>query len=104
MFDYSQMKNVNLHPVSSYFKEEYKTDWEYEYYQFIEKAKANRPSIWKRVKSTLSSAFPTEQQLLEKKLSDCKSHAEVEDMLRQRERDLQNQNIMKNRGLTNMAH
>ena len=104
MFAYTELKNVNLHPVCTYFKNEYKSDWEFEYNQFIAKAKADRPSIWKRMKDTLSLAFPTEQQLFEKRLSECKSHVEVENMLRERERGHLNQNFLQNRGLTNMAH
>lgn len=104
MLAYTEMKNVNLHPVSTYFKNEYKSDWEFEYYQFIAKAKANRPSIWKRMKNTLSLAFPTEEQLFERRLSECKSHVEVENMLKQREREQHRQNFLQNRGLTNMAH
>ena len=56
------------------------------------------------MKNALSLAFPTEQQLFEKRLSECKSHVEVENMLKEKERGKQNQNFLQNRGLTNMAH
>ena len=104
MFTYQEMKNVNAHPVITYFKNEYKTDWEFEYNYFLSRAKAKRPSIWKRMKNTFCQAFPTEEQLFEKRLSDCKSHFEVENMLKQRERERMNKQLLQNRGLVNTTN
>ena len=96
MLIYHEMKNVNLHPVSTYFKNEYKSDWEFEYNKFMQ-SKETSKGFWHRLKNFFSLAFPTEQDLFEKRLSQCKDLAEVENLIRERDRNTMNNNFLVHR-------
>lgn len=100
MYLYSNLQNVNNHPVMSYFKTEYKEDWEFAYNQFMEQKKSERPSLLSRIKNFFYSIFPTEQEVFERKLSNCKSLMEVEEMIRENDRKQIQYNFLGNRGKT----
>ena len=96
MLIYSDLQNVNLHPVSTYFKNEYKSDWEYEYNRFM-LSKKSEESFWSKLKNFFSLAFPTEEILFERRLSECKDLSEVESLLRDRDRNLMNNSFLEHR-------
>ena len=96
MYIYSNLQNVNLHPVSTYFKNEYKSDWEYEYNKFMF-SRASKEGLWSRLKNFFSLVFPTEQGLFEKRLSECKDLAEVERLIRERDRRATTNNFLEHR-------
>jgi len=50
MFHFQDIQHSELR---SYFKSEYKTDWEFEYQQFLDQRKQSRGSVWSRLKSYL---------------------------------------------------
>jgi hypothetical protein len=93
MLIYSDLQNVNLHPVSTYFKNEYKSDWEYEYNKFMS-SKKSEESFWFKLKNFFSLVFPTEEALFEKRLSECKDLAEVENLIRERDRSSVDNNFL----------
>ena len=93
MYIYSNLQNVNLHPVSTYFKNEYKSDWEYEYNKFMF-SRASKEGFWFKLKNFFSIAFPTEQELFERRLSECKDLAEVESLIRERDRAATTNNFL----------
>ena len=96
MLIYTDLHNVNLHPVSTYFKNEYKSDWEYEYNKFMF-SRASKEGFWSRLKNFFSLAFPTEQELFERRLSQCKDLAEVESLIRERDRAATTNNFLLHR-------
>jgi hypothetical protein len=68
-FDNSEMK--------SYFKSEYKQDWQVAYCNFLESRKSEN-IIFKTFKKLKSFAFPTEQDIYEKELSKSTDHYDLE--------------------------
>ena len=50
MFHFQDIQHSELR---SYFKSEYKTDWEFEYQHFLDQRKQSRGSLWSRLKACL---------------------------------------------------
>ena len=65
---YTDLHNVNLHPVSTYLRMSISLTGNMNT-KFISKAKEG---FWSRLKNFFSLAFPTEQELFERRLSQCK--------------------------------
>ena len=94
------MNYVKHHPAITYFKDEYKSDWEYEYHKFLdERAASRRASMWNALKSLLAMFLPTNESDLEKRLQHCKTLAEVENTIKDDERNKMNQMSLQNKGL-----
>jgi hypothetical protein len=69
VFNYLEATKTN-HPIIQYFKCEYKTDWEFEYYKFIEKKKNTRyKNVLSLIKNKINSVFSSNLNLPEGRLS-----------------------------------
>lgn len=61
MWNLSELQHSEM---KSYFKSEYKTDWEYQYVNFLETRKS-ASALRKKVKSVLQSLFPNSSEMKE---------------------------------------
>jgi len=52
MFNFQDIKHSELR---SYFKNEYKNDWEFEYAHFLDERRRSRESLWSKLKSIFST-------------------------------------------------
>ena len=66
----------------SYYKNEYRDDREYAYYSFMEERITQRKRK-SRFRKIMRAIFPNDSDLLEQRLNECKTLAEVEQVQRQ---------------------
>ena len=99
-----ELSDVNKHPICSYFKSEYKSDWQYEYLKFIDSRRPTLKSVLRNAKNAMYRLFPNESSQVEREVANCKTLAEVDNVLKNRERNQMNQKTMLQKGIySNLA-
>ena len=69
----------NDHELKSYFKSEYKEDFEYAYNNFLDNRKSEkRKSRLQFLKSFFRSLFPTQEEKMERYFAQATSHEDLE--------------------------